>query len=99
MGFGSSGEGGVTIGPVSPGDVEIFVSVAWQDDPVPQTFDIVLLVDGEPRGSASVQIPGGGDRSVSVPFTLFFDKPGTYKLSAGGKSVMLNVSASPQSPP
>jgi hypothetical protein len=101
-----SGVGGATIGPASPGDVEILVLVTWQDEPVPQTLDIVLLVDGEPRDSASVQIPGGGDRSivtmekgVSVPFTLFIDKPGTYKVSAGGKSVNLNVSASPPSPP
>ena len=94
QGFHSGGLGGVTIGPVSTGDVEIQVFVHWQNDLVPQTFDIVLSVGGEPRDSASVQITGG-DGSVQVPFTLFFDEPGTYKLGAGGKSVMLSVAGVP----
>ena len=94
QGYTTGGLGGRTIGPASTGDVDILVSVSWRNDPVPQTFDIVLSVDGEPRDSASVQLSGGYG-SVYVPFTLFFDEPGTYKLGAGGKSVLLNVAGVP----
>ena len=87
-----SGAGDGSTIDVTPGDLDILVLVGWASDAAPQTFDLVLLVDGELHDSVSVQIPRGDSADpVEVPFTLALDEPRTYVVSAGGQSFVANV--------
>ena len=75
-----------------PGYVPILVRVGWETDAPPQTFDFLLLVDGEPYDYASVPIPPVGPPYYrDVPFELSFAEPGTYEVSAGDQSFIANV--------
>ena len=79
---------------VSPGEVTIgqassVTVVVNNTGDLPGDYALALILDGNTYASKVVAVPAGGSQTVTFPVAI--DQAGTHNLSAGAKSVSLEV--------
>ena len=80
---------------VGPGDsVTVRVTVASAADR-PATGEVVFDVDGTPVATESVRV---GEGTATVEAAIEFEGPGTYTVSAGGRTATITVEAEATGP-